>query len=43
MFQNKISGTENKCTSEYLRRNKEKMRAGEKTLEQKQTILLESM
>ena len=43
MFQNIISGRENKCASEYLRKNKEKMTAGEKTLEQKQTILLESM
>ena len=29
------------CTSDYLRRNKEKMSAGKKTIEEKRTILLE--
>ena len=43
MFQNIISGGEHKCSSEHLRRNKQKMNTGKKTLEEKQTILLENM
>ena len=43
MFQNIISGSERKCTSEYLRRNKQKMSTGKKATEEKQTILLGSM
>ena len=43
MFQNIISQSEQKFASEHLRRNKQKMRAGKKTIEEKQTILLESM
>ena len=43
MFQNIISGSEHKCGSEYLRRNKQKMSAGKKTTDEKRTILLESM
>ena len=42
MFQNIISERENKFASEYLRRNKQ-MSAGKKTIEEKQTILLESI
>ena len=42
MFQNIISQSENKFASEYLRRNK-KMSAGKKTMQEKQTILLESI
>ena len=40
---NIISGSELKCASEHLKRNKQKMSAGKKTLEEKQTILLESV
>ena len=43
MTQNIISGSEHKCASEKLRRKKQKMSAGKKTIEEKQTILLESM
>ena len=43
MFQNIISQSEQKFASEHLRRNKQKMRTGKKTIEEKQTILLESM
>ena len=42
MFQNKISQSEHKFASEYLKRNKQKMSAGRKTIKEKQTILLES-
>ena len=43
MIQNIISGSEHKCASEKLRRKKQKMSTGKKTIEEKQTILLESM
>ena len=45
MFQNIISGSEHKCTSEHLRKKKKKKKvsAGKKTIEEKQTILLEGM
>ena len=43
MVQNVISGNERKCASEHLRRNKQKMSAGKKTIEEKQSILLENM
>ena len=43
MFQNVVSVSEHKCASEHLRRNKQNMVAGKKTIEEKQTILLESM
>ena len=43
MFQNVISQSEDKFASEYLKRSKQKMSAGKKTIEEKQTILLESM
>ena len=43
MFRNIISGSQNKCSSEHLRRSKQKMRTGKKTTEEKQTFLLESM
>ena len=43
MFQNMISQSEHNFASEYLRRNKQKMSAGRKSIEEKQTILLESM
>ena len=43
MFLNIISGSEHKCASEHLRKNKQKMSVGKKTMEEKQTILLESM
>ena len=43
MFQNIISQSEHKFTSEHLKRNKQKMSAGKKTIKEKQTILLESM
>ena len=43
MFQNIISQSEHKFTSEHLRRNKQKMSAGKKTIKEKQTMLLESM
>ena len=43
MVQNIISGSEHKCASEHLRRNKQKMSAGKKTMEEKQAILWESM
>ena len=39
VFQNIISGSEHKCTSEHLRRNKQKMNARKKTIEEKQTII----
>ena len=39
MFQNVISQSEHKFASENLRRNKQKMSAGKKTIEEKQTIL----
>ena len=38
-----ISPSKNKCVSEHSRRNKQIMSAGKKTIEEKQTILLESM
>ena len=40
---NITSGSEYKPASDHLRRNKQKMSAGKKTIEEKQTILLESM
>ena len=43
MLQNIISQSEHKFASEHLRRNKQKVKAGKKTLEEKETILLESM
>ena len=43
MFQNIISGSEHKFASEHLKRNKQKMSAGKKTIEEKQSILLENM
>ena len=43
MFRNIIIGSENKCSSEHLRRSKQKMSTGKKTTEEKQTFLLESM
>ena len=43
MFQKIVSQSEHKFASEHLRRNKQTMRAGKKTIEVKQTILLESM
>ena len=43
MFQNIISWSEHKCTSEHLRRKKQKMVDGKKTIKEKQNILLESM
>ena len=43
MFQNIISWSEHKCTSEHLRRKKQKMADGKKTIKEKQNILLESM
>ena len=43
MFQNIISVSEHKCAAEHLTRNKQNMGAGKKTIEEKQTILLESM
>ena len=39
MFQNVICQSEDKFASENLRRNKQKMSAGKKTIEGKQTIL----
>ena len=38
MFQNIISQSEHKFVSEHLRRNKQKMSATKKTIEEKQTI-----
>ena len=38
-----ISWRQHKCVSEHLRRNKYKMRAEKKTIEEKQTILFKSM
>ena len=35
MFQNIISGSEHKCASENLRRKKQKMNTGKKTIEEK--------
>ena len=35
----KISGSEHKCTSEHLRRNRQKISAGKKTIKEKHTIL----
>ena len=43
VFQNIISGSEHKFASEHLRRNKQKMSGGKKTIEEKQTILFDSM
>ena len=40
MVQNVISGNERKCASEHLRRNKQKMSAGKKTIEEKQTTFI---
>ena len=42
MFQNIISGSEHKCSSTFENKQK-KLSAGKKTIEEKQTILLESM
>ena len=39
MFQNIIIQSERKLASEHLRRNKQKMNAGKKTIEKGQTIL----
>ena len=39
MFENIISGSEDKFTSEHFRRNKQKISAGKKSIEEKQTIL----
>ena len=38
-----ISPSKNKCVSEHSRRSNQKMSAEKKTIEEKQTILLESM
>ena len=38
MFQYGISWSENKCTSEHLKGNKQKKSAGKKTIEEKQTV-----
>ena len=43
MFQNTISQSEHKFSSEHLRRSKQKMSAGKKNIEEKQTILLKNM
>ena len=44
MFQNIISGSEHKCTLEHLRKKKQtKNERRKKTIEEKQTILLERM
>ena len=43
MFQNKISQREYKFASEHLRRNKQEISVGWRTIEEKQTFLLESM
>ena len=43
MVQNIISRSEHKCASEHLRRSKQKIISGKKAVEEKQTILLESM
>ena len=43
MVQYKISLSERKCASEHLRKNKQQVSARKKTIEEKQTILLESM
>ena len=43
MFQYIISRSEYNCALEHLRRNKQKISAEKKTIEEKQTILLESM
>ena len=43
MFQNIISQSEHKFASGCLRRNKQNVSAGNKTIEEKQTILLGSM
>ena len=44
IFHNTISQSENKFASEYLRSKKKKnMSAGKKTIQEKQTILLESI
>ena len=40
MFQNIISQNEHKFASKHLRRNKHKMSAGKKTIEEKETTLL---
>ena len=42
MFQNIISQSEHKFSSEHLRRNKQKMSAEKKNIKEKQTILLEN-
>ena len=34
MFQNIINGSEDKCASEHLRRSKQKMSAGKKTIQE---------
>ena len=43
MFQNLISLSEQNFALGHLRRHKERMSAERKTIEEKQTILLESM
>ena len=43
MFQNIISQSQNKFGSEHLRKNKQNVRAGKKTLEKKQTNSFEIM
>ena len=43
MFQNIISQSEHKFSSEHLRRSKQNMSAGKKNIEEKQTILLKNM
>ena len=43
MVQNIISGSEHKRALEHLRRNKQRIIAGKKTIEEKQTILWESI
>ena len=43
IFQNVIRQSEHKCVSKHLRKNKQKMSAGKKTIEEKQTTSLESM
>ena len=40
MFQNIISGSEHKCTSQRLRRNTQKISAGEKTVEKKRNYFI---
>ena len=43
MFQNIISQSGNRFALEHLRSNKQKTSEGKETIEEKQTILLESM